>query len=359
MTIALLLLLLFLFFTLRGQNAKKTFIVISSVAMVLVSGLRHPSVGNDTEGTMNKFQKISHSTWSEVLISFWDKYLNPSPTGGKDPAEDIFFKVLSIFTDNSQIMLFVVAIIALTSIGIFIYKHTTSLQEVLFSYIFFITLFYQYVPNSSVRQPIALAFLLFAFSALENKKFAIFIILLFFASLFHKSALIAGLLVPLSLIKNTRSIYYMFVPVFVFVLLYYKYVGTFLMGVNEVYEGYLQSSFYISNSKPFLVIVLMVGLYIYIAYCGVPQKVNGIHDRLMYYGTGMTTALVPLIWLDPSMLRLICYFGLYMALAVGKSAENSKSSKQIMILIYLLFIVKILTSRDNYHFMWENVINYN
>lgn len=355
MTIALLILLLFLFFTIKGKDTRKKFIVFSSVVMVLVSGLRHPFVGNDTEGTMNKFQRISHFTWSEVLISFWDNYINPTSTSGKDPAEDLFYKVLSIFTDNSQIMLFVVAIIVLTSIGVFIYKHTTTLQEVLFSYVFYLTLFYQYIPNSAVRQSLAVAILLFAFSALENKKFTKFIILLFLASFFHKSVLIAGLMLLLSMMRNTRSVYYLFIPLFVFVMLFYNFLGTFLMGVNEIYDDYLQSSFYKSSSKPFLVIVLMVGLYLFVAYSGVPKKVDGIQDRVMYYGTGMTMTLAPLIWLDPSMLRLICYFGLYMALAVGKSAENSKSSKQIMILIYLIFIVKILTSRDNYHFMWESV----
>lgn len=327
--------------------------------MVLVSGLRHPSVGNDTWGTMDKFQRISQTTWSEVLVSFWDNYFNPNTTTGKDPAEDIFYKVISMFTDNSRVMLFIVAIIALTSIGIFIYKHTTTLQEVLFSYIFFLTLFYQYIPNSSVRQPLALAILLFAYSNLEKMKIKNFIILLLFASLFHKSALIAGLLLPLSMMKNTRSVYFLFIPLFLVVILYYQFLGTLLMGVSEIYDNYLQASFYQSSSRPFLVIVLMVGLYVFIAFSGVPRKSDDIRERLMYYGTGMAMALVPLIWLDPSMLRLICYFGFYMAYAVGKAAENAKSSKQIMTLIYLIFIAKILVTSDNYHFMWENVSLYN
>ncbi len=355
MTIALLLLFLLLFFALKKREAKKKFVVIASVAMVLVSGLRHPLVGSDTEGTMDRFQRVIKTTLSEVLFSFWDNYLNPTSTGGKDPAEDLFYKILSIFTDNSQVMLFVVAIIVLTSIGIFIYKHTRTLQEVLFSYVFFITLFYQYIPNSAVRQPLAVAILLFAFSALENKRNVKFIILLFFASLFHKSALIVGLMLPLSMMKNVKSIYYLFIPLFVFVMLFYEYLGYLLMGVNEIYDSYLQARFYQSNSKPFLVIVLMVGLYAFIAYSGLPRKVDDICDRLIYYGAGITMALVPLIWLDPSMLRLICYFGLYMAFAVGKAAENSKSSKQIMIFIYLIFLVKILITGDEYHFMWENI----
>ena len=358
MTFSLILFFIFLYTNLTRRktiNSRKTFVIVATVILILLSGLRHTTVGSDTEGTMARFEKVVNTSWSEVMGGFIENYINPIASEGKDPAEDVFYKLISIVSDDSRVMLFIVAFIVLSSIGLFVYRNTKTLQAVLFSYVFFVSMFYQYIPNSAVRQPLAVAILMFAYSYLKDNKYLGFLILLFTASLFHKSTLIAGLMLPLSMLKNVRINYFLFIPFFLIVLLYYQFVGTLLMGFSEVYDAYLSGGFYAHRSRPFIVIILIAGLYLYCAYFGIPQKSNVINERIVYYGTGMTFVLVPLIWLDPSMIRLISYFGLYMAIAVGESAEKNKEANLIMRIIYTIFLIKTLITDDGYHFMWQNV----
>lgn len=358
MTFILILFFILLYYYLLNSNAKdpkKSFVVIVTIILILLSGLRHPTVGSDTEGTMLRYEQVAKTSWVEVIDGFIDRYLNPTATEGKDPAEYIFFKLLSIISGDGRVMLFAVAIIILSSIGLFIYKNTKTLNAVLFSYVFFVTMFYQYVPNSSVRQPIALAILLYAFSYLKERKYIGFLLLLFFASFFHKSVLVGGLMLPLSMLKNIRTNYFLFIPFFVMTFFYYEFVGTLLVGFNEVYDAYMSSSYYATRSKPFVVIILFSGLYLFCVYAGIPKKSEIIIDRMVYYGTGLTIVLAPLIWLDPSMIRLTCYFGLYMAIAVAESSERNKDARSIMRIIYAIFLIKALMTDDGYYFMWQNV----
>ena len=172
MTLSLIVFLLILYRSLvksNSKNSRKQFIIITTIVMILISGLRHEGVGNDTLATMMGFEQTIDKSWQEVFTDFWGKYFNPNVYVGKDPGEPVFYKTLSLFTTDTRVFLFVVAIIVLLSLGCFIYYSTQSLQTTLFSYIYFITLSYNYIPNSSFRQAIAFAILLLGYIALNSK----------------------------------------------------------------------------------------------------------------------------------------------------------------------------------------------
>lgn len=356
MTVGLITFLLILYFWIlnsKSRNPEKKFIVIATVVMILISGLRHEGVGNDTLATMLKFEETVNASWSDVFSNFWERYKNPDKYIGKDPGEMIFYKTLSLFTSDSRVFLFVVATIVLVSFGYFVYRSTQSLRTVLFSYIFYITITYGYIPNSSFRQTIALAILMPTFVILNKKKYISYVLLLLLASVFHKSVLISLIVLPLMFVRNSKQLYWFSLIPFLFVFFNYRLVGSLLSGFSDIYEGYLAINYYSQHNQPIMVILMVLGLYLYI---GVLPKSKEVveRDKLFLYGACLTLILVPLIRLDPSALRLISYFGVLMGIQVGNSCIKTNQMRTLFGVIVFIFWAKAaLNPDDGYRFMWQ------
>lgn len=335
------------------EKSAKGYCICMTVVLILVSGLRHEAVGNDTYAVMMNFERIKDVSWSEIWISFLPKYLSPSSAIGKDPGEDVLNKILSYFIPDSRLYLFVIAAFFLIVLGWFIYKHASSLKSLLFSYTFFMIIFYQYAPNSSMRQTVAIAILLIAYSFLEKKKFLHFFLLLLLASFFHKSSLVALVLAPLFLFDRVSLIYKCSLVLFAFVLLNYEFVANMLIDTNDIYGSYVGSGYY-KGSKPINVILLIAGLYT-IGLISLNYNTKLIEMKSYYYGAALSFILVPLVWVDPSALRLIAYFGIYLALLLGNTFEDYHYGSKYFIGLMFVFLVYAFLSVDNYHFMWEQM----
>lgn len=357
MTLGLILFLLVLYFFIihsKVQNPSKLFIIVTTVVMIIISGLRHEGVGNDTLATMLKFEETINASWNDVFSNFWERYKDPDKSFGKDPGEMVFYKILSLFTEDARVFLFVVATIVLSSFGFFVYHSTHSLRTILFSYIFFITISYGYIPNSSFRQSIALAILMPAFIRLSHKKYVSFILLLLLASVFHKSVLSALVVLPLMLVKKPQVLYWLSLLPFVFVFFNYHIVGLLLGGFSDIYEGYLSLNYYSSHNQPIMVILMVLGLYLFIG-MALSYNDNVASQRLYIYGSALTLILVPLVRLDPSALRLISYFAVLMGIQVGNSYGKKNILRFLFWGIVCIFLVKAaLSPDDGYRFMWQH-----
>ena len=356
MTLLLILFLIVLYLSLSSSkkgNPRKKFIIIASLVMILLSGLRHEGVGNDTLATMLKFEETSSYSWQEVLSDFWLKYTSPDKYVGKDPGESVFYKVLSLFTSDSRVFLFVVAIIVLLSFGFFVYRNTNSLRTILFSYIYYITLTYNYIPNSSFRQSIAFALLTLAYMLLKDKKYFKFFMILLLASFFHKSVLIALVMLPLMFVKRANLVYWVSLVPFFIVFFYYQFVGAFLGGLSDIYDAYTSINYYSQHSQPIMVILMVLGLYLYVGF-SFNKDIIEKKNRLYIYGTALTLIFVPLVRFDPSALRLISYFAVLMGIQVGNTSSNSESMRTLYWVIIAIFVGKAaLSPDDGYRFMWQ------
>lgn len=120
------------------------------------------------------FEDIKLESWKDLTSDFFSKYFSPTNNQDKDPGYSIFIKITQIFTSNSRAYLFIIAIIFFLSLGKFLKEHTESLQELLFSYVFYINLFNGYVPNSAIRQTLAISIILFAYTNLQKKRCLLF-----------------------------------------------------------------------------------------------------------------------------------------------------------------------------------------
>ena len=334
---------------------KKGFIVISTIIMIFISGLRHEYVGNDTLVTMLKFEANVNTPWKYIFQDFWTMYMNPSNEQGKDPGEIVFNKLLSYFTTDSRTFLFVIATIVLCSLGRFIYRNSKTLHSVLFSYIFFVSLFYHYIPNSAMRQTLAVAILFYAYSFLMQKQHIKFILLLLAASTLHKSVLIAGIMLPLVYIKNVRFIYYGCIPLFIFMFVFYNEAASLLGIASEVYENYTGADYYASmgRSRPIMVILMVLGLYIYNIII-LERDPNRQDNRIYYIGIALSLVFTPLIQFDPSAIRIVAYFGMFIPIISGNLSNNTIITRNGFIFIIAIFILRAASaSDDGYRFMWQ------
>ena len=356
MTLLLLLFIFFLYYYLcryGKNNSRSVFIIIMTLVLILISGLRHEAVGNDTFGTMLKYERIVDTSWDEVLANFWERYFNPSYNFIKDPGEDIFYKLLSYITKDPRIFLIITGIIVLCSLGSFIYNSAKTFRGVLFSYVIFVSLFYAYIPNSSFRQAMAFAILLQGYQALNKKKYLLFLGLLVFASFFHKSILISIILLPLLFLKETKLVYWGSFFLFVYVFFNYRNVGALLSETSDIYEYYLYIDFYKYNNQPFMVIIMALGLYIYNG-IGLYTNKRCSNNRLYIYGSALTLVFTPLIRLDPSALRLISYFGILLAIQVANSSYGSAFMRHLFwVIVFIFFFKASLNPDDGYRFMWQ------
>ena len=359
MTLALLsfFILIYIFFHSLGDTAnyRRPFIVISTIVMILISGLRHQYVGNDTYVTMEKFESNSYTEWKYIIRDLWSMYTEPSKEYGKDPGELVFDKIISMFTTDSRTFLFIVAAITLVSLASFVYRRANTLHSVLFSYMFFVSLLYSFIPNSAVRQTIAIAILFYAYRFLQQKKYLWFILFLFFASTFHKSALVVGIMLPLLYVKQVRYVYYGCIPFFFFMLFFYNEVAVFLGAANDVYEGYLAINYYTSTgqSRPFMVIIMVAGLYLYNMII-LERDRNWEENKIYYIGTGLTLVFTPLVLYDPSALRIMAYFGMFVPIISGNLCTNTAITRNGFIAIAIIFYMRAARQPDDgYRFLWQ------
>lgn len=135
--------------------------------LLLIAGLRNQAVGSDTYTYLMKFDDVKYYSWYQLIENIYFGFFNPAASDiGKDPAMAISNKIIVMFTTNHTLYLLLTSAALLIPLGIFFYRNSTSLKQLLFSYSFFIALYFNYMPCSAIRQSIALGVLLIAYMAL-------------------------------------------------------------------------------------------------------------------------------------------------------------------------------------------------
>ncbi len=352
-----LLILCFIFPNKETDKARQSYIIIASIVLILISGLRNRAVGNDTYAYIIRFQEMTSNSWREIFNSFWIQYFTPSADSGKDPGYALFAKCISVFTTNEHIYLTIVALVFYIPLGILFYRHSESVGELAICYSAYLFFYFTYLPNSAVRQTIAVAIIIVAFLRLEKDKVLQATLFILFASTFHQSAIGVLLMIPLLKINKVFSVYYSFVIGFLIMLVFYQEVASFLASSNSIYDSYSNSDFYArDNAKPFLVFIAFLIFYLIGCFA---QKNNddGIGYRLAAYGMGMALMLSPLIWYDPSAIRLTAYFGIWIGpfLAISLRGYSLKGRTRLVILLLMMALFKAGRHPAPYKFYWQEM----
>lgn len=152
---------------------KVAYLFWSILPIFILLAFRADSVGMDTPNYIRSFenQKLpEHLQYEDDRIEIGYVFL-----------EGLIAKTLS----NPQWLFIITALFICLSIGHFIYQ---TAKEPMLALLFFITLGFFQFTLSGIRQSIALSITLWLYPFIKQKQFIRFIIGLFIASLFHKSA---------------------------------------------------------------------------------------------------------------------------------------------------------------------------
>lgn len=335
-----------------GDKSRKRFTMYMSIAIVFFSGFRNIWLGNDTYAYLRSMERSVETSWDDVLSVFLLRYFSPG-IDGKDPGYAVYEKLFSSISANYTAYLITVAACTIIPMSIIIYRNTETLKQMLFTYIFYIVMFFGYVPNSAIRQSLAIGLIHFSFLFIQKKKIIPFFFIVLAASTLHKTALIGVLFYLLYKYIKVDYLYRYALLAFAIVLILGNYMTNFLVGFGDVYDAYARDYFALSGkSKPFMVIILFGGLSI-LSYFA--PKVKGKIESQKIYITAsfLVMFIVPLVRIDPSYIRLSAYFGILYAIYISRALESlSHKNSLVYTIIVAIFLFKGVLD-DRYKFNWQ------
>ena len=338
------------------SNRKKWFCILSALFLIAISGLRSITLGYDTENYINGFHSSSNTSWGEYFNSFVIRYFTTNYEE-RDPGILFVEKLIGLFTNNDQLFLTFIAIICIVPISKFIYSRTNSRNGALLAFTYYVYFYYSYIPNSAIRQSVALSVLLLAYYYLEKSKVIPSLIAVVFASFFHKTALFFVLLVFLHRLKLNKVFFKYCFAIFIIFLVFYQQLSPYVTQLfGGVYSEYASSYFFSEHQRSYTFIIFLTLIYVitlvpvFKGYEGGGEKI-----KLLYLGSGMAFVLTPFMLIEPAVLRITVYFAVCNFVLIPHSIQLYKPqySKIIYLSIFLLLVFMGVYSWDPYYFFWE------
>lgn len=236
-----------LFGNLKSGRNKFIYITLTFGFFIVLSALRSSGVGNDTTEYIRLFENISSAgNISGYSLRYEAGYLYLN-------------KLLSLLSSNSQIIIIVTSIIIMGGFARFIYKYSNNLF--LSVYLFF-TLGYFGMSMNTIRLNIAIVVVLFSYDFLREKKLIKFIITVFLASLFHRTAIIFLLAWPITKLKFSRKTIGVSVVCSVSLYMFFPIILQLALKFFPIYQYYVGSTYLDGNTRLASVMNFLVGLSI-------------------------------------------------------------------------------------------------
>lgn len=295
------------------------------------AGIRGYTVGSDTPSYVSKFI-------NEIDPQYFD-YIEED----REYGYQFFEYILLNFTHNYFWLLFISSIIVVYSYLIFFKTHS---KDYFLSVFIFLTFnFYTFFFNG-LRQGMGMAISVLATPYLIERRFFKFVSIIFFASLFHKSALI---MVLFYFIVNFKiKLEYKMIGIFLCSLGLSGLVVQYLGSVNDRYSSYAETS---ENAGGYLTLglYLIIGLFIYV--CMKKYKIyENYFIKLVHLYLCGVIFIIPVAMLGASASgpqRLLYYFVWPVAVLIPY-IFNRINNQYLYILFFLLAIIYFYIFTSNY-----------
>lgn len=310
----------------------------------LLSALKASTIGNDSPEYIRIFEISPDVEFGLTRYEIGYIYYN---------------KLLNIISSNPQILFIITSLIIFFSVSRFfwIYSQMPWLSLLLFflngTFAFFM---------SALRQSLALSILLFAYEALINKKYVIFVCICLFASLFHLSALLFLVCLPLSFVKlNRKSLSILILASLFSILLFESLLETALSYVTA-YQRYVDGVYFEGDTRFASIIQLLLSLiFLFIGFRSFrSDKSENSKDSMMVVMFFVAVYLYVLCLKVNLIDRFAVYFSFFTIIfipnAISRFSTYGKKRFIInsMILFYSVYIMVALVFRPT----WNNVYPY-
>ena len=332
-----------------SYSKRKRVCTVGTISWIILSGLRHVSIGADTERYKYAFEIVKHQSWNRIFGDLYDRYFQGVDI--KDPGYPIFEKLCQVFSDSYQVFLVIIATIFFVALGIFIFKLSSNPY---LSYILFSTLFYSFFAITGHRQTIATAFVVLLGSFLiKKRKFIPFLIVVLLASTIHLSCLCFLPFYFISRLKINKATMVMY-WIAIILSFIYRYE---LMELLQSIIGYDQYGDY-EGAKAGTFMYLLIALAVVVTVfhkrllASSPENMRISINALM-----LACFFAPLLLINQSTMRVVQYFSLFLMLVLPELGQifAKKTDKKLYTLFATILLMALLVSNQPvYKFFWQH-----
>ena len=355
-TIVILVIVLAYYYMVLGRSrnttkSKNKLARLSCMLLALQSGLRHVIVGSDTYGYYGSFIGTARGSWADALSGF---YLSADEF--RDPAYTLVEKVFSTFIPSWQLYLVALAFLYYMAMYKLWERYIHSSEGVVLATLLVLSLF-NVIALSGMRQQITMALSMLLIPYLEDRRWKIVMPVVLLGSLIHISFLFYLAFIPFRLLSrnNGKSLLGLAIIMIPIIAMLSQSLIGFMAGTleNDYYMGYVTG---VSNEKPYVYVALctLICIFIFMNY----NLLKGAPSFLISSVILMTITF-PLIIQNGSLIRLGQYFTIYMTISLPYILDQIREKHTYYQGICVVLTFFILKSSSEYHFYWENILEYN
>lgn len=247
----------------KSRKGKKYYVVFMFGVIYLINALRSPEIGID----LNNYYAPHYAQFARIP---WDNLQSVTISGDWELGFCAFCKLLTYISTDVQFFIAVSSAVIVLPYGYFIYKNS---DDVVFGTCFYILYNLMFSNMNTIRQAMAVSIVVMGLGFLRDKKYVKYSAFVVLAVLFHKSALIAFLLLVVDVIKLTKKklivllVALAVIPATYTVLFNYLMHIPFLSESYNIYEsgmhsiGYFNWNSLIQFAVPFIVFLIFT-LYV-------------------------------------------------------------------------------------------------
>lgn len=341
----------------QKNSAKKAYIIICCILLVLSASLRSLDYGNEGSDTMNyyyMFKTIGDSSFSDIWKMGIDRYFYG--TSEEDIGYLLLVKIINLVTSDFHVFTFIAQLIFFVPFGVYLYKYSTNIGELMFAFVFYLALVHSHAMTGT-RQFYAMGFGILFFLYSNEKKYKLAIVSLLLGMSIHLSMLLVVLPFVLSFLKPsqlkaTHLILFLSFPI---VMLMPNQIIAFMGGLigSEKYVEYGMKGV-AGGTETFILLLELLSL---LCYWGIKKK-NLSNDKIkkLYAMVPCFTFFGPLIYSNGSMIRISMYSYLYLTLLLPLAVQG-RFQKYYALMLYLfillLSILILVNSNNEYYFFWQ------
>lgn len=326
---------------------RKWYCILSGGLWILISGLRGLGVGADTAAYYYSYLNVKNMSFNELFQNVFVKIV--SNTGNKDPGYDFFVKLTQIISEDYQVFLMIIALVFMIPFIIWVWRES---MNPLISFVLYSSLFYAFFAITGIRQTIATALVvLIGDRLIKERKLIPFLMVAFVASLIHMSSLVFVPFYFLSRLKIQKKTVALAGLACAASFVFKSQLKNIFISISG-YEDYA-ATYTGAGTATFTFLLLILFALSIIAY----RRDEYIEENQRFYvALYLAMFFVPLTWLNPSAMRIVQYFSIYLVLLIPEMIEAifSEESKTIATgLVVCLLVVLLFRSNPTYAFYWQ------
>ena len=329
-------------YQLTGRQKKRVewwMVIISILPMFLLFVLRNKVIGTDTSGYVRLFMEtIPKYSFNEIL---------QGKTTSNEIGFSLYLKLISLITSNYTIFFLFNGIIIFGALLHFSYKHTNNRFVFFFLYV---TLGTYNFALTGLRQALAMSICLLAVELVSKRKLIPFLLCIFLASLFHKSAWIFLIVYPLVYLKKYDWMFFVYAII----------AGFFILGFSffqELFNSFLGYDYNIEetgNGGIFVLLIIIFFVYsFYMLYDNQEEKRRNLISVHL-------SILTIIFWLLRLISRTaerisfyyICGLYVYFAQTFGYQKDKLASLLKWLLILAALALYVYRSWGASYMFVW-------